>query len=189
MRIGYKKCYPTNNSNERVIGVFEIPSDANILPEIDNLYAKYKINKCKLIRVEDLQGETIDIDSVNPVIFFSNEPDINYKIGENINIENTTILMFFDKVRAQFYLIETVKNGLLIKWRDNGNKISKEIFFNYLREGECVYYYPNGNIKESAIYTKDKMMSKQYLFDLDGNIEKINDFEISKTFNFDSKYT
>lgn len=188
MRIGYKKCYPTNNPNERVIGVFEIPSDTNILPEIDNIYAKYKVNKCKLIRVENLVGDIIDVDSVKPLIFFSNEPQISYKIEENINIEDTTILMFFDKVRAQFYLVETVKNGLLIKWRDNGNKISKEIFLNYLREGECIYYYPNGNAKELAIYTNDRMMGKQYLFDLDGNIEKINDFT-PKPFLQDSKST
>ena len=52
----YKKCQPINDCSKRVIGIFELLEDTIILPKIYNNYSKIRINKCKLIRVEDLYG-------------------------------------------------------------------------------------------------------------------------------------
>ena len=52
VKIGYKKCISLNNKykNERcIVGVFEIDDDSIISPNLENTFAVYKVNKCKLI--------------------------------------------------------------------------------------------------------------------------------------------
>ena len=192
VNIAYKKCISSLNKNERVIGVFEIPDDALITPPLENTFAKYKVNKCKLIRVEELNGKIVDMDSVSPIIFFTSEPSIVYNINVLIELDykQEGILMFFERIRAELYLVDRVKKGFIIKWRDNGIKYSEETFENSLRNGICKYYYPNGNIKETATYFNEYIKEKQYLYNEEGNLIKINDYTpLYKIDNYNGKYT
>ena len=89
VKIGYKKCYPFNNKNDRVIGVFEIPDDAKIQPKSHtNTFAKYRVDKCRLIRVESIDYHILKIDKIAPVIFFSKDPELIYTINELVEIDN-----------------------------------------------------------------------------------------------------
>ena len=67
--IVYKKCQPINDCSKRVIGIFELLEDTIILPKIYNNYSKIRINKCKLIRVEDLYGNNLNLDKIESVCF------------------------------------------------------------------------------------------------------------------------
>ena len=186
VKIGYKKCVSNtqNYKNERcIIGVFEIEDDAIIFPSFDNTFAKYKVNKCKLIRIEKVDGEIInDIDSVYPTIFFSKEPTREYKLNEEYeidfigeNIKDVGILMFFERPRAEMYLLETKENGYLVRWRDDGTKYCEETYINYIRNGLCKYYYLNGNIKEEADYKNGYKGGIEKLYNQNGVLIKTID--------------
>jgi antitoxin component YwqK of YwqJK toxin-antitoxin module len=186
IKIGYKKCVSNTQKykNERcLVGVFEIKDDAIIFPSFDNSFAKYKVNKCKLIRIEKVSGEVInDIDSVYPTIFFSKEPKHEYKLNEEFeidfvgqNINDVGILMFFERARAEMYLLESKENGYLIRWRDNGNKYCEENYINYSRNGLCKYYYPSGIIKEEADYKNNYKGGIEKIYDENGLLIKTID--------------
>jgi antitoxin component YwqK of YwqJK toxin-antitoxin module len=186
VKIGYKKCVSNTlkYKNERcLVGVFEIEDDAIIYPSFNNTFAKYKVNKCKLIRIEKVDGEVlIDIDSVCPTIFFSKEPPHEYKINEEFeidfigqNINDVGILMFFERARAEMYLLENKENGYLVRWRDDGTKYCEENYINYSRNGWCKYYYLSGIIKEEADYTNNYKRGIEKTYDEKGVLIKTLD--------------
>jgi antitoxin component YwqK of YwqJK toxin-antitoxin module len=186
VKIGYKKCVSNTlkYKNERcIVGVFEIEDDAIIFPSFDNTFAKYKVNKCKLIRIEKVDGEIInDIDSVYPTIFFSKEPLHEYKINEEFeidfvgqNINDVGILMFFERARAEMYLLENKENGFLVRWRDDGTKYCEENYINYIRNGLCKYFYNSGIIKEEADYKNNYKGGIEKLYDEKGVLIKTID--------------
>ena len=185
-KIGYKKCVSNTQKykNERcIVGVFEIEDDAIIYPSFDNTFAKYKVNKCKLIRIEKVDGEVLtDINSLFPTIFFGNEPILEYKLNEPYeidfvgqNINDVGILMFFERARAEMYLLESKENGYLVRWRDNGNKYCEENYNNYSRNGWCKYYYPSGILKEEADYTNNYKRGIEKLYNENGLLIKTID--------------
>lgn len=175
IRLGYKKCAPLKNKNDRVIGVFEIP-EINYI--ISNTFAKYKVSKCKLIRVESICGKILDIEEVKSVILFNSDPDIIYKLNELVEEDTECINMFFERCRAEHYLLEYKENGPLIKWRDNGIIYSEENFLNYKLNGLVKYYHPNGNIKEETNYINGNINGIQKIYDLSGSLIKTNDLTI-----------
>ena len=164
VKIGYKKCISRDSKykNQRcIVGVFEIANDVFIYPKFKNTFAKYKVNKCKLIRIEKENGEIInDIDILYPTIFYGNEPIHNYKLNEEYEIENfkeenindVGIVMFFDRIRVEMYLLDKIDYGCLIQWRDNGTVYSEEYYVNGKKNGACKYYHPNEYIKEETYY-------------------------------------
>jgi antitoxin component YwqK of YwqJK toxin-antitoxin module len=190
VKIGYKKC--TSNTlkykNVRcIIGIFEIEEDAIIYPNIENTFAKYKVNKCKLIRIEHVNGDIIDdLKSVIATIFFSKEPPHEYKLNEefdietqltsDFNIQEYGILMFFERQRAEMYLLETIENGLLIQWRDNGIKYCEENYTHYLKNGICKYYHPNGVLKEEAKFGTGYKNGIEKIYDINGKLISEKDF-------------
>ena len=190
VKLGYKKCTSniTKYKNVRcIIGVFEIDDDAIIFPTLENTFAKYKVNKCKLIRIEHVNGDIIDdLNSVYPTIFFSKEPtheyilneefDIETNIDDAFNIQEYGILMFFERQRAEMYLLERNENGLLIQWRDNGIKYSEENYIAYQKDGICKYYHPNGILKEEVKYGSGYKNGIQKMYDINGKLIKEEDF-------------
>ena len=190
VKIGYKKCVSNTlkYKNERcIVGVFEIEDDAIIYPIYENTFAKYKVNKCKLIRIEQVNGDIIDdLNSIYPTIFFGKEPSHEYKLNEEFDIETNIddafniqeygILMFFERQRAEVYLLETKENGLLIQWRDNGIKYCEENYTNYQKDGICKYYHPNGILKEEVKLRNGYKNGIQKIYDIDGKLIKENDF-------------
>jgi len=180
--IGYKKCMPVGKHGERVVGVFEIPDDAIICPKRTNDFARYRVNKCTLIRVEDVYGGFLhNLDKVQGVSFSRKDPSLIFEkdkliempeFVENENRFDTGILMFFSRFRAQDYLLEYVNEGSLTRWRDDGSVYSIENFLNERKHGFCKYYYINGQIKEESEYFHGNLMNNQTFYDISGNITK-----------------
>ena len=187
--LGYKKCQPINDYNIRLIGIFEILEYSKISPKISNEFIKFRVNKCKLIGVEDLQGNPIEMKELETVNFLNTDPHIIFKLNEIVEVDlfdenekyiGNGILMFLNKLRAQNYLVDYLKDGLITKWRDNGILYSEESFSNYNKNGVCKYYHENGNIKEFSEYNKGYLINIQIIYDISGNIIKKNDFTIKK---------
>jgi len=189
VKIGYKKCvsHMPKYKNERcIIGVFEVEDDAIIFPSFDNSFRKYKVNKCKLIQIEVNNKIVDDLNSVSPVIFFSKEPIHEYKlheefdiatvINESSKIQEYGILMFFEKQRAEMYLLETKENGFLIQWRDDGIIYCEENFVENQKDGICKYYHPNGILKEETKFGRGYKNGIQKIYDINGKLIKEKDF-------------
>jgi antitoxin component YwqK of YwqJK toxin-antitoxin module len=180
--IGYKKCQPIKDHTvTRLIGIFEILNDAKVAPQIDSDYGLYRVNKCKLIGVEDLNGKLVDINILEPVRFILNDSDVVFKLNEETivtsfddsqNIIGDGILMFLNKLRALYYLLEYRENGPLIKWRDNGIIYCEENYANQRKNGIWKYYHKNGNIKRECEYKDNHLTNIEKIYDLDGNLKE-----------------
>jgi antitoxin component YwqK of YwqJK toxin-antitoxin module len=94
-------------------------------------------------------------------------------IGQNIN--DVGILMFFERARAEMYLLESKENGYLVRWRDDGTKYCEENYINYSRNGLCKYYYISGIIKEEADYTNNYKRGIEKLYNEKGVLIKTKD--------------
>jgi len=200
VKIGYKKCvsYTEKYKNERcVVGVFEINDDAILFPSFENSFRKYKVNKCKLIRIE-INGTIIDdLNSIWATIFFSKEPVHEYKLNEEFdittvldhqfNIQEYGILMFFEKERAESYLLEMKENGLLIQWRDDGSIYCEENYLNNRKHGICKYYHSNGILKEEVQFGYGYNNGLQKIYNIKGELIKEYDFTRKININFYDK--
>ena len=179
--IGYKKCQPIKDHSTRVIGIFEILNDSKVAPQINSDYGLYRVNICKLRGVEDLNGNPLDIDILEPVRFINNDSNVLFKLNEvttvdsfddSQNIIGDGILIFLNKMRAVYYLLEHCNNGSLIKWRDNGIIYSEENYINGKKNGICKYYHKNGNIKRECDYNNNHLTNIEKIYDLDGNLKQ-----------------
>jgi len=179
--IGYKKCQPSKDHITRVIGIFEILNDSKVAPQIDSDYGLYRVNKCKLIGVEDLDGKSLDIDTLEPVRFINNDSNVVFKLNEvtlvtsfddSQNIIGDGILMFLNKLRAVYYLLEHRDNGPLIKWRDNGIIYCEENYVNRRKNGIWKYYHKNGNIKRECDYNDNHLTNIEKIYDINGNLKE-----------------
>jgi len=181
--IGYKKCQPFKNHKDRVIGIFEIFNDSLVSPKITNEYSIYRTNKCRLIGVEDLEGNQLTLNVIEPVRFLPEyDSNVVFKMNEITEIdsfdENQKIIgrgiwFFLNKKRAVLYLIDNIENGNLIKWRDNGIIYSNENFLNFKKEGICKYYHNNGNIRRVCEYDNNILNNFEYIYDIDGHQKKM----------------
>ena len=84
--------------------------------------------------------------------------------------------MFFERQRAEMYLLETIENGLLIQWRDNGIKYCEENYTHYLKNGICKYYHPNGVLKEEAKFGTGYKNGIEKIYDINGKLISEKDF-------------
>lgn len=181
--IGYKKCQPFKNHKDRVVGIFEIFNDSLVSPKITNEYSIYRTNKCRLIGVEDLEGNQLIMNVIEPVRFLPEyDSNVVFKMNEITEIdsfdENQKIIgrgiwFFLNKKRAVLYLIDNIENGNLIKWRDNGIIYSNENFLNFKKEGICKYYHNNGNIRRVCEYNNNILNNFEYIYDIDGHQKKM----------------
>lgn len=186
--IGYKKCQPIKDNITRVIGIFEFLDDSKLAPiNINNEFALYRTNKCKLIGVEDLSGNLLNLTELEPVRFINNDSNVIFKLNEitkvtsfdnSTNIIGDGILIFLNIMRAKFYLLEYLNNGLLIKWRDNGIVYSEVNFSNNKKHGISKYYHNNGNIKKVCEYKNNNLINIETIYDINGTVFKIIDHTI-----------
>jgi hypothetical protein len=179
--IGYKKCQPIKDHSTRVIGIFEILNESKVAPQIDSDYGLYRVDKCKLIGVEDLNGKSLDIDTLEPVRFINNDSNVIFKLNKETtvtsfddsqNIIGDGIFMFLNKLRAIYYLLEHRENGSLVKWRDNGIIYSEENYSKEMKNGICKYYHKNGNIKRECDYINNRLTNIEKIYDIDGNLKE-----------------
>jgi hypothetical protein len=200
--LGYKKCKPIDNHIKRLIGVFEIPNNAIICPNHEkNLKtARFRVNKCKLIRVEELNGDKVNYNEIESVSFTSHDPFIKFKLNEETSIEDKDmeinenyfgkgILMFLDKIRAQNYLLEYLDEGELAVYRDNGILYSIESFHKTKKHGSCKLFHSNGKIKQEIEYYFGNLCGIRRFFNEDGNLIKKIDYTPKFNDYNSSKYT
>lgn len=198
--IGYKKCKPINNNIKKLIGVFEISEDTIICPNpIDKLItARYRVNKCKLIRVEEINGDEVNDNVIESISFTSHDPFIKFKLNEETSIEDKDmeinenyfgkgILMFLDKKRAQNYLLEYLDEGELATYRDNGIIYSIEFFHKTRKHGSSKIYHSNGKMKQASEYYLGFLTGIQYFYNENENLikkidhtPKIIDYSLTK---------
>jgi antitoxin component YwqK of YwqJK toxin-antitoxin module len=192
----YKKCQPINDCSKRIIGIFELLEDTIILPKIYNNYSKIRINKCKLIRVEDLYGNYNSLDKIESVCFSPFDIKVIFEKDKIISINNfdeTDILLgngilgFFEKFRAQLYLLDKVDNGLHIYWGDDGNKYSETFYKNNMKNGKEIFYYKNGNKKCYTEYYNNIKINNQYFYDINGKMTNCINHTIYS--NYERRYT
>jgi len=190
--IGYKKCQPIKNYSVRLIGIFEIQDDSKIAPPIINEFSKMRISKCKLIGVEDLSGNLLDVQEVEGVSFLETDPHIIFKkneISETSIFDETNdytghgIVMFSNKQRARNYLLDYLEEGFLEIWRDTGILYAEENYKNYKLHGFCKYYHSNGNIKELVEYNYGYPINIRKIFDINGILIKTIDKTIKPIFS------
>jgi len=194
--IVYKKCQPINDCSKRIIGIFELLEDTIILPKIYNNYSKVRINKCKLIRVEDLYGNYLNLDKIESVCFSLFDVKVIFEKDKVTSINNfdesdtlsgNGIICFFQKIRAELYLLDKVENGIYIYWGDDGNKYSETFYKNNMKNGKEILYYKNGNNQSYTEYYNNIKINMEYFYDINGKIEYC--INHNKYFDYNVKYT
>jgi antitoxin component YwqK of YwqJK toxin-antitoxin module len=182
---GYKVAY---FNGTRVLVTLDIPDYAKTNMHRKSIknqeYAKYRCNIALVANIEDIHG----LGKVFPFAknrYFTKKT-ITYYLGTiikeplyntDINVICTSgIHYFLNKEQALHYGLNTINNGTLRKWNDNGelryicnfvdgkkngiekkwfqnNNLESEItYFNNIKHGEFKVYYPNGNLKERGLH-------------------------------------
>lgn len=193
----FKKCQPINNQAIRVIGTFEILDDTIILPNEYNINGKVRVNKIKLIQIHDLDGNSVLYDKIESVSFSKCDIKSIFELGkitEIDNFDNQNILfsngihVFFNKRRAELYLLDKVYNGIYTWWKDDGIKLYEITYQNGQKHGLTAEFYSNGNLKRKAIYNSNILVDKEYFYNQNGKLINTIDHNIKFSIN-DGKYT
>ena len=95
--------------------------------------------------------------------------------------------MFFEKERAESYLLEMKENGLLIQWRDDGSIYCEENYLNNRKHGICKYYHSNGILKEEVQFGYGYNNGLQKIYNIKGELIKEYDFTRKININFYDK--
>ena len=176
----FKKCQPINNQSIRLVCTFEIFDDTLIRPLNYNYNTKLRVNKIKLIKVEDTDGHYSSYDTVEPIVFGNHDIKIFFKLNEiieinNFNLEDTGfgIHVFLNKVRAQLYLLDKIDYGIYTWWRDDGIRLYENTYYNGLKNGLTVEYYLNGHLKRKATYNQNHLVDNEYFYDYNGLLIQI----------------
>ena len=148
--LGYKVA---KSFGKRVVITLEIPEDAITNVKRSNIVnaetAKYRTMKAKVIKIEDSDGKTYD-----EAVSFNYKNSIKYKLDEELvshdfdmNLEitcSTGIHFFLTKQIAETYGLESIENGILTAWHNNGVKESEITFVNNNAQGISYQWYENG---------------------------------------------
>ena len=186
--IGYKAAFAYN---KRVVVTLEIPDDAltNLLREnaVVKEYAKYRCNKAKVVKIEDIDGKEYE----EAITVHYDKNSLTYKLNETVSVHrfdtkleevcSTGIHFFLTKRVAELYNLKSIINMFYESWHDNGIKKFECNFvdrtkdgvgtqwyengklnceYNYLqgnKNGLCTDYYENGSKKCEATYKDDKL--------------------------------
>ena len=164
-RFCFKKCQPINNQSIRLIATFELLDDSIILPSKYNQNSKVRVNKVKLIKIQDIDGINVNYDKIESVSFGKHDVKCVFEINNITEIDNFDkndidfsygIHVFFNKRRAELYLLDKVDNGIYTWWRDDGVRLYEISYANGLKHGLTIEYYTNGNIKRKKASTTIK---------------------------------
>ena len=162
--IGYKIAHI---NSKRVLVTLDIPNDAKTNSNRSNIldikHAKYRCNKCKVIKINDLDGneynEAYSLYYNQNFKYILNEEIIidNYKDNEEVCREG--IHYFIDKITALTYrLVDIV---YIVK--DNKFQLQAE---NKLKDGEYIDYNHDGSFKNICQF-KNNMFNGEYKSYLD----------------------
>jgi antitoxin component YwqK of YwqJK toxin-antitoxin module len=186
----FKKCQPVNDQSIRLICTFELLDDTLIRPLTYNYNTKIRVNKVKLIKVEDMDGNYSPYETVESVIFSNYDVKSIFKLSQVTEINNFDlndigfsygIHIFFNKVRAQLYLLDKLDFGIYTWWRDDGIKMYEISYNNGLKHGLTVEYFLNGQIKRKAMYNNNHLVDNEYFYNQKG--ELIHLINHNKKFN------
>ena len=178
----FKKCQPVNDQSIRLVCTFEILDDTLIRPLNYNYNCRLRVNKIKLIKVEDMDGNYSPFETVESVVFSSCDIKTTFKLNEvteinKFNLEDIGfsdgIHVFFNKVRAQLYLLDKVDYGIYTWWRDDGIKLYEISYHNGMKHGLTVEYFLSGNIKRKAMYSNNHLIDNEYFFNNKGKLIQI----------------
>lgn len=162
--IGYKVA---KNGDTRVIVTLEIPEDALTNMGRSSIVvmetAKYRTNKAKVLSVEDASG--ISYESAHSSSY--EKKSLTYKVGETVEepsydpdpeqVYAEGIHYFLSLSVTAHYDLETVENGLLEQWHDNGHKASEFLFVDRKLHGLSTKWFDNGQKWRKANYTEGKL--------------------------------
>lgn len=164
--LGYKAA---KHDETRVLITLEIPSDAKTNVDrkyvVDKQKAKHRMNKAKVLKIEDETGKTYK----TAMTGFYAENSLTYKVGEGIEepmfnpdldeVCTTGIHFFLDKNVAKQYRWKPPSGwtGVLSNWYENGQKHYELPIVNGKYDGVCQFWYANGQKKCEDTYVNGKM--------------------------------
>lgn len=104
-----------------------------------------------------------------------------------ISVENDSILFEIQNYSSSGIKLDNgnyINGDGTLKSYNNDTLVSEISFNNYMKDGLAIYYYSNGNKKESVFYKNDKITSDWYNYNADGSLDyigkkKINDYAAS----------
>jgi antitoxin component YwqK of YwqJK toxin-antitoxin module len=178
----FKKCQPLNNQSIRLICTFKILDDTLIRPLNYNYNTKIRVNKIKLIKVEDIDGNHSPYEKVESIMFGHYDVASTFTLNQvteinNFNLDssglNYGINVFFNKVRAQLYLLDKVDYGIYAWWRDDGIKLYEITYYNGFKNGLTIEYFLNGKIKRKAMYDNNMLIDYEYFYYQTGELSQI----------------
>jgi antitoxin component YwqK of YwqJK toxin-antitoxin module len=157
--LGYKVA---KSLDKRVVITLEIPEDAITNMKRSNIVkaetAKYRTMKAKVIKIEDSDGKTYN----EAVSFNYSKNTLTYKLDEELvchdfdmNLEDVCskgIHFFLSKSLAETYGLDSIENGVLISYWQNGVKTNEENFVNGVKHGMILSWYHNEVKKSEAFY-------------------------------------
>lgn len=165
--IGYKIAkVQSNNKQKRVLVTLEIPQDAktnlNRSDIVDATKAKYRCNKAKVIKIEDIECRKY----LEVTTLFYSDKKLKYVVGKEVeeksyNEDNEVVCgeeihFCLDKEVALMYGLEVVKEGLFQDWWSNGQKLVKCTYRDGKKEGLYQRWFENGQISEQHTYKNGK---------------------------------
>lgn len=154
------------HAGKRVIITLEIPPDA--LTNMDRKSvvnkdtAKHRVNKALVMKIEDAEGNLYDTATSSQYT----KKKLTYTVGKvieepsfDMDLEKVCtegIHIFLTKRVAEFYNLESIPNGLLEAWHDNGAKYSEFTFVNGKIEGVSTLWHDNGQKQVECMYVNGK---------------------------------
>ena len=174
--LGYKIA---KSLGKRVVITLEIPEDAFTNVKRSNIVnaetAKYRTMKAKVIKIEDSDGKTYDeaesmfVDK-NKVKYVMNKEVVSHDFDMNLEIASGTGIHFFlTKSLAETYGLESIENGILTAWHNNGVKESEITFVNNNAQGISYQWYENGKKQCECPMLDGKRHGDCHFWDENGN--------------------
>ena len=172
--LGYKVA---KSFDKRVVITLEIPEDAITNVKRTNIVhaetAKYRTNKAKVIKIEDIDGKTYE----EAVSFQYYNGTLTYNLKQGIrcpdfdmNLEKVCsngIHFFLSKQMAETYNLGRIENGVGTSWHDNGNEYIQITYVNGLATA-CDEWYENGTKYREYRYLNGKLNGVQRSWYEDG---------------------
>ena len=199
--LGYKKAKTENG--DYCIVTLELLDDSitNINRKyIENInFASHRCNKAKVVKIEKLEFTTL-LDTIvfdTAISCFYEKKQLTYNLGKIIqtlfdyNIENVNsdgIHFYSNKNLAILYNIDSIENGTLINYWENGGIYSSFTYENNKKNGEYFYNWENGNKKEQGIMHNDKKLEKIIAYDKKWEYKEIYTYNELNTEFYYEKY-
>lgn len=162
--IGYKTAI-NPLTNQRALVVLEIPEDGknniNRTGIYDPIYARYRCDRAKVVSVKDLDTNA-EIEGAISMFGHSGQKKILYVKDEIVKSDGyeenprdsyaAGIHFFLSEEPARHLCLQKPADGIYKDWYDDG-RLAQECFFkDGVLHGECVCWFPNGNLEFKGSY-------------------------------------